>query len=287
MADTVSLIVSNPPHSASEGEDLARLVEIDAEEAGRKIAYALPEIWFAHGDRERVEEAARALGRAGLDVIVADGRELAALAITASIRSFEFGDAGLALHTSGADADLRYEGRMCIVRSRPDDRSSGATRAIGRRSSSVFSFSDRISGPSLGGAEESEQADPPFIDLYVSLPQGTERYRAAIGKVSFAGLGKNVQPRAIDNLGAMAEALVSRFSNAREDHRLVGMTLRVPHPIRPDDRRRGYSYATPALDALLATIDPALADISHSDLASRLSFLTLTRERQQRASLAD
>jgi hypothetical protein len=76
------------------------------------------------------------------------------------------------------------------------------------------------------------------------------------------------------------EALVGscedRFGRGHMDRRLVGMRLRARGHFRPagSEHRRGFSFASPGLTALLAAVSDGLDHVSQPELSARLAFLT-------------
>jgi hypothetical protein len=76
------------------------------------------------------------------------------------------------------------------------------------------------------------------------------------------------------------EALVGscedRFGHGRVDRRLVGMRLRARGSVRPpgSEHRRGFSYASPGLAALLAAVSDGLDHVPQAELSARLAYLT-------------
>jgi len=76
----------------------------------------------------------------------------------------------------------------------------------------------------------------------------------------------------------LVEECENRFENVYLDRRLVDMRLRgvknVVTGANFDVHRKGFSFATIALNHLLDSISPDLKDNTQADLSSRLVYLT-------------
>lgn len=283
MNDQIRLIISNPEHKPTDHEAAARLLGFELATLEGKARYGVPEIWFA-GEPGPTDDTAQALVARGFRIAVVSGRKLARVPSPEAVRTFAFGDDAMTLETDQGAVELPYTTPVAIVVGRPHEpATAGLTaRRASRSSWSGLPTVDELvrgqSGASMPGAAP-ENAYQPFVDLYAVNQEGIHRYAAVLGLVRFHGLGAKVKIRAADNLEAYADELELRFTNSRTDRRLVDLVLREPNPPRPDDRRAGYSYATPRLRELLESIDPDLARLPQPDLVSRLVFLTLTRNR--------
>jgi hypothetical protein len=273
-----TLVVSNPPQADVDAEQAAPLLGLTPEQFGSKAAYSVPEIWFAHPDKVRAGEVADALRGARCRVAVFDSGQFVAVPPRRRVRSFSFTDTGLVAHAEDEEAQVEYSAPLHAVFCRPrevaSDRPSGGSA---RRSSSVFSLKDRIVETSPTALEEGVEGDDtvPFLDLFLPANGSVRRYTVQQNAVSFAGLGR-VQPRAAANMEALVGSCEDRFGAARVDRRLVGMRLRtrVTRRAPGSEHRRGFSYASPGLLALLAALERGLDHVSQAELSSRLAFLS-------------
>jgi len=142
----------------------------------------------------------------------------------------------------------------------------------------MLSYRDRLLEAASGGGNVTGDASEyvPFLDLFVFDGATTGRIAVVQNAVNFAGLGR-VEPSAASNMQALVESCEGHFVRARFDRRLVGMRVRSrwgeSRP-RGAEHRVGLSYASPGLLELLGSVDPALAEISQPELASRLVYLT-------------
>lgn len=283
MTDQIRLIISNPGHNPTDHEGAARLLGIDVDKLQGKASYGVPEIWFA-GPPIPTDETAQALIARGFRIVVVNSRKLARVPDPELVHAFSFGPEAMTLQTDNGEIELPYTTNVAIVLGRPHESAAASlkTRRSSRASfAGMLSVDDLVRGPGQGaGAEGAEEtAYQPFVDLYAATPDGIRRFSSVLGIVRFQGLGDKVQIRASANLEVYADELEGHFPNCRSDRRLVDLVLRDPNPPRPDERRVGYSFATPQLRELLDSIDPNLAALPQPDLASRLVFLTLTRNR--------
>lgn len=273
-----TLVVSNPPQLDIDAERAAPLLGLTAEQFVSKAAYAVPEIWFAHPDRVRATELADALRGAHCRVAVFDSGEFVAVPPRRRVRSFSFTDTGLVAHAEDEEAQVEYGAPLHAVFCRP--RETGADRPSGgaaRRSSSFFSLKDRLVESSAVALEEGTEGDDvvPFLDLFLPVNGSVRRYTVQQNAVSFAGLGR-VQPRAAANMEALVGSCEDRFGANHVDRRLVGMRLRtrVTRRAPGSEHRRGFSYASPGLLALLAALERGLDHVSQAELSTRLAYLS-------------
>lgn len=285
MSDQIRLIISNPDHDPTDHEEAARLLGFATETFEGKARYGVPEIWFA-GAPLPTDETAQALIARGFRIAVVGSGKLARVPNSQLVRSFSFGEAAITMEIEGdgEPVELPYQTHVAIVVGRPHESAVATLKA--RRSSrpswsGLPTVDELVRGQSQGSLPGSSPEDSyqPFVDLYAATSDGIQRFSAMLGMVRFHGLGKKVQIRATENLDVYADELESHFPKSRTDRRLVDLVLREPNPPRPDERRTGYSFATPRLKELLQSIDPHLAALPQTDLASRLVFLTLTRNR--------
>jgi len=273
-----TLVVSNPPQVDVDAERAAPLLGLTPEQFVSKATYTVPEIWFAHPDRARAGEVADALRGARCRVAVFDSGEFVGVPPRRRVRSFSFTDTGLVAHAEDEEAEVEYGAPLHAVFCRPremaSERPSGASA---RRSSSVFSLRDRLVEASATPLEEDAEGDDtvPFLDLFLPLNGAVRRLTVQQNAVSFAGLGR-VQPRAAANMEALVGSCEDRFGAGRVDRRLVGMRLRtrVSRRAPGSEHRRGFSFASPGLLALLAALERGLDHVSQPELSTRLAYLS-------------
>lgn len=270
------MVVSDPPQGRVNADEAARHLGLTPEQFAGKAAYPVPEIWFAHPDPLRVQETAVGLQDAGCRVRIATAESLARFPARRRIRAFSFDAAGFTAHLDGSDVTVPYESAVLAVYCRPREVSERTSAARPRRSSGFLSYRDRLleSGPPPVGADD-DFDDTPFLDLFVGTNGSSDRLTVVQNAVSFAGLGR-VQPRAAANMEALVGNCEDRFGQTRVDRRLVGMRLRAHGSVRPPgaEHRRGFSYASPGLSALLSTVADGLQRLTQPELSSRLTYLT-------------
>jgi len=273
-----TLVVSNPPQQDVITEQAAPLLGLTPEQFTAKVRYSVPEIWFAHPDHGRATEVAEALRSANCRVAVFDSSALVAMPPRSRVRSFSFTDRGLVAQVDGDDEEVDYGRPVHAVYCRPretaGDRASGGAA---RRSSSFFSLKDRLVETSASLADDALDGEDttPFLDLYVPLNGHVRRLTVQQNAVSFAGLGR-VQPRAAANMEALVGSCEDRFGSDHVDRRLVGMRLRtrVSRRAPGSEHRRGFSYASPGLLALLGALERGLEHVSQPELSTRLAYLS-------------
>lgn len=273
---TYRLVLSDPPQGEFDAAEAARLLDLSAEQLLGKAQYPVPEIWFAHPDSQRVEDVARALTESGCKVTVVSSDELASLPPRTRIRSFAFTERGLiAQLDGGAETLVPYDRPVVAVFCRPKEVPPELGRV--RRTSGYVSYRDVVVdswGPNTAFAEQGSDTVP-FLDVYVPANGAPRRLTVIQNAVNFSGLGR-VQPRAASNMDALVDNCEDRFSRVHVDRRLVGMRLRARGGPRPpgSEHRRGFSYASPGLNALLHAVSTRLEAISQAELSARLAFLT-------------
>jgi hypothetical protein len=273
------LVVSNPPQLDVSADRAAPLLGLTPEQFEAKVRYGVPEIWFAHPDGERATDVARALVEAGCRVALFDSHDITTIPVRNRVRSFSFTDRGLTAHADTGDTEVEYDAPVDAVFCRPRESSPdlGAGSSRRSRSSSFFSIKDRLteSGPTTTDLGTPDDDIVPFLDIYVPAGGKVQRFTVQQNAVNFSGLGR-VQPRAAANMEALVGSCEDRFGAERVDRRLVGMRLRHRSSRRApgSEHRRGFSYASPGLLALLAALDPALASVSQAELSTRLAYLT-------------
>lgn len=271
-----TLVVSNPPQEGIDADRAAPLLGLTAEQFMAKARYVVPEIWFAHPDGGRATEVADALRAASCRVSVVDSSDLVKVPPRARVRSFSFTDRGLEAHLEAEEALVGYDAPLHAVYCRPRESGERTSLPGARRSSSFFSIKDRLleTGGSALAEAGAEEDITPFLDLFLPTDGHTRRYTVQQNAVSFSGLGR-VQPRAAANMEALVGSCEDRFGADHVDKRLVGMRVRAKLGRRAPgaEHRRGFSYASPGLLALLAALEQGLERVSQPELSSRLAFL--------------
>jgi hypothetical protein len=269
------LVVSDPPQQGANADDAARHLGLTPEQFLGKAAYPIPEIWFAHPDATRVQETAGALRDAGCRIQVVPGETLARFPTRRRIRAFSFDAGGFVAHLDDGDVTLPYEAPVVAVFCRPREGAERHSAPRLRRSSSLFSYTDRVLEGGSAVAASEDVDDIPFLDLFVGVNGAAQRLTVVQNAVSFAGLGR-MQPRAATNMEALVGSWEDRFGQGRMDRRLVGMRLRARGSVRPagSEHRRGFSFASPGLVALLSAVSDGLDHLPQAELSARLAFLT-------------
>jgi hypothetical protein len=270
------LLVSDPPQDGARADDAARHLGLTPEQFLGKVAYPVPEIWFAHPDGARVADAASALRECGCRVRVVGADSLARFPTRRRVRAFSFDSGGFVAHLDDGDLTVSYDEPLVAVFCRPREAAERASGPRVRRSSGLFSYTNRVLEPGSAVAVSADDIDDiPFLDLYVGANGASQRLTVMQNAVSFAGLGR-VQPRAASNMEALVGSCEDRFGRGHMDRRLVGMRLRARGSVRPpgSEHRRGFSYASPGLAALLSAVSDGLDHLSQPELSARLAFLT-------------
>jgi len=272
-----TLVVSNPPQDGMDADRAAPLLGLTPEQFVSKARYSVPEIWFAHPDEGRAGDVAAALRDARCRVSVFDSSNLVAVPPRTRVRSFSFTERGLVAHMEAEDAEVAYDTPVLAVFCRPrETMAERPSLTSARRTSSVFSIRDRLVESGSGGFEAPSLEDDsvPFLDIYLPQDGAVRRYTVLQNAVSFSGLGR-VQPRAADNMDALVGSCEDRFGPDHVDRRLVGMRLRrgLSRRSAGSEHRRGFSYASPGLLALLAALERGLEHVTQPELSTRLAFL--------------
>lgn len=271
-----TIVVSNPPQNGIDAGQAAPILGLTPEQFQAKARYAVPEIWFAHPDSGRATEVAGALTEAHCRVSVVDSGDLVRVPPRTKIRSFSFTERGLVAHLEGEDAEVSYDQPVWAVYCRPREMAERPSLSGARRSSSFFSIKDRLveSTSSTLAAPSSDEDTVPFLDIYMPVNGSVRRFTVQQNAVSFSGLGR-VQPRAAANMEALVGSCEDRFGSGSVDKRLVGMRLRAHLGRRAPgaEHRRGFSYASPGLLALLSALEQGLERVSQPELSTRLAYL--------------
>lgn len=280
MAD-LKLIISNPPHHTVNIDAAIPCFDMPAVAVRLKANYAVPEIWFADEDSDRLEGTAKTLRTAGLNVALVASRALATVPGRSIVKTFAFTDEGLVLRSGEENIALSYDAPLLAVFCQPIHyRRSGSDIAlrdvVGRRTSGFLAMKEqqpRFSGPT---PKDVEEEDPPFVDFYTMQDGAPRRLSVMQTGVDFSGLHMRWR-RAADNMLLFLAECQDRFQNAKVDRRLVGLRVRqsvsMTQQAAPASRRHGFSYATIALVRLLESISPDLRGLSDPELSSRLIYL--------------
>jgi hypothetical protein len=207
-----------------------------------KANYPIPEIWLAPDSDQDARASAEALRTAGFRVVTVPGTALACIPGRNPVDSFALEDDHL------------------LIREREDCEVGYHVPLIG------VLFTPRPGDGKLPA--------PAFLDLYAVCDGRLKRWTFLQGSTGFGGINRHSASFGT-NVRALAEDLGGRASRFTLDQRLVNMQVRrrVGAP-PPGVVRRGYSFATASLHALLESLEPGLSEIEHDDLASRLAFLT-------------
>ena len=241
-----------------------------------------------------MEEAAEGLTAAGLSVVVVPGEALGALPPREEVQSVRLSDAGLVATLAGAEVMLPYDAEAVAVYCTPRQAAgleggrsggSGLTEGLTRRSSSVFMTRDSLVGfgglggrSSAAGGAEAVPGESSFLDLYCTVDGTARRLTVLQNKVDFSGLGELALPNATANMEMLVQEFEERFAKGSVDRRLVNMQPRqrpmVGKRAADHPERKGFSFATEALNRLLETISSDLKGVSQFELSSRLAFLT-------------
>ena len=292
---TYTLIISNPPHGEVDPARAAPGLGLSPAELRMKANYPVPEIWLAATEAGKMEESATELTAAGLHVAVVPGDALGAIPPREHVKSFALADAGFVATLEDGEVTLPYDAPATAIYCTPRAPSgldaattgsrSGITEGIARRSSAVFMTRDSLVGfgglggrSSQAGGAEGGPAESSFLDVFFSDGGAARRITIVQNTVDFAGLGEMALPNDTTNMEMLVQEFEDRFTSGSVDRRLVNMQPRqrpmVGKPAPEHPERKGFSFATEALNRLLESISPELKDASQFELSSRLAFLT-------------
>lgn len=287
-----SLIVSDPPHGAVDLVKAVSCFRLTRAEVQMKINYGIPEIWFAGQDRGGMEPTFNAVQEAGLNAVFVTGEALRSVPPQSSVSSFALREADLAASVEGDEGTVSYDaaliGVWCLPHREPMAKArSTASTAFGRLSHTGLTPETLVGRAQRRPGDPSAEAVPDvehaaFLDLYVPRDGTVHRLSFIEGRSDLTGLGERARKSSRDNLATLLEECESRFAHARFDRRLMGMRIRrrlLVGEYPPDERRKGYSFASRALSQLLQSIAPGMKRITGTELSSRLAYLT-QRERQ-------
>ena len=224
---------------------------LTAADVRMKANYGAPEIWVMSTVRSKMEDAARTLREAGLNVVVIAGKDLANIPAPARVKSFSYTDKYLVATLEDSEVGLPYDARIVAVFCKaPEGSPTELTRSTGSA----------------------------LLDIYGSRKGELLRISFVQDVVDFSGLGDRQLPTAGSNMLLFVAECEQRFTKAQFDRRMVDVRLRrsliSDTAARPDERRKGFSFATMALAKLLESISPDLRNISQFELGSRLAYLT-------------
>ncbi|MGQ0814292.1 MAG: hypothetical protein ACT4O1_07480 [Gemmatimonadota bacterium] len=257
MASQV-LLVSNPPHPRVDAQVAASVFGLLPADANLKVRYSVPEIWLADTDASVVEQAATRLRAGGMRCVIVRGEDLLAVPSPLLVPSFALCEQSVTLVVGDQRIEIAHDHSPIIVSSTPRP-AEGAPPSL-----------RTTIAP---GVEVRELC--PFVHFYLA---GGLRLAVYAELVDFAGLGDQMGSSQSGNMARFGQLLQQRLTHARFDNRLLNMQLRrrLAHGVPPTLResRKGYSFASPGLDALLEAIAPELLSISQSELSSRLAYLT-------------
>jgi hypothetical protein len=275
--------LSNPPHSPRGIADIAASIGLTPAEFRFKANYPVPEVWFADSDRTVVDALADQLGQAGLNVISVRGRDLADVPAAEPVRAFQFGERAFSVQLDGSAIDLPYESELvavfCQTRApAPAHESRVARDSLGARLSHAGVLSPVAKRPSMIERSAPATGEEPvaFLEIYAELGGALRRFAVVQGVVDLSQLPS--VPRGADAMTVFVAKCRERFPKAHIDRRLVGMRPRQPLEVGVEvkalAKRKGFSFATRSLQSLLTSIEPSLETVDHSELASRLIYLT-------------
>ncbi len=250
-----TFVISHPPHGAVDTQLAGRALDLLPAEAGLKAGYQIPEIWLAPDDPARARAAAAQLGAAGCRVTVTPGEELRDLPAQVQVKAVSFTDAGLVATLKEGDVRLPYARPLVAVACAPRVGPLGAGRV---------------------GEPDGTGAWGTFVDLYAAPDDTLRRLGVLEAVTDFRALDGIAMIRAAARFLKFVAACEARFQRAAVDRRLTHLQRRRRQSAPPAGagQRKGFSFATPALTELLATISRALRDLSQCELSSRLVYLT-------------
>jgi hypothetical protein len=262
------LIVSDPPQPAGDLSSVAPLFNLAPVEVRMKANYGIPEIWFADAEESSIAQVAEGLSSAGLNFAHARGSDLRDVPAGRVVESFAFQEHGVLLHEPTAELQIRYDAPIVGVFCQPKggsaledvQRGSDSLGSALSHSAAMLGTRRRSSLSASQRAGTAEEGTAPFFDLYVQ--ENGELQRLSV----------------FENLETFVTECSERFTHARMDRRLVGMRIRqrskagVPNAMQ--NRRKGLTFAGPALPQLLRSISPGLEEIHQAELSSRLVYLT-------------
>ena len=280
------ILIANPPHAAHDLVEVASLFGLTAAEVRMKVNYQIPEIWFEDTDIPNLERKLETLSAVGLNTVLTRASDLNEVPDQTPVQSFEFGKDSLELRCEETAIGIPYDAPTVMVHCQPKHGAGFSELKIGANAlGNRLSHTNIIVGESgrhsavFDMLEKSTAGElyEQFFDFYVSSGSNPLRYSILASVVDFSSLGEPL-PTAAANMAMFAAECRDRFTTADIDERLLGMRTRdqtVSGPIDPKTgKRKGFSFATPALSKLLREIAPALDQITQADYCSRMVYLT-------------
>ncbi len=254
-AQMYTLIISNPPHEDEvDAHRAAPSFGLTAADVRMKANYGAPEIWVMSTVKSKLEDAARTIREAGLNVMVIEGKDLANIPAPARVKSFSFTDTYLVASLEDLEVGLPYDAPIVAV---------------------------FCKAPAGSPAELTRPTGAALLDIYGSRKGELLRISFVQEVVNFSGLDDLKLPTAEGNMLKFVWECERRFTKGQFDRRLVDVRLRrslvidTAAPARPTHQlRKGFSYATTALAKLLESVSPDLRNVSQFELGSRLAYLT-------------
>ena len=270
------LLISDPPHGDATVAEVASHFGLTATEVQVKANYGIPEIWFSDDHEANLQHTAAALEAAGLGAVLVAGSDLVEIPAQSIAGSFEFTSEGLQGEGEDSEWSMAYDAPTIGVFYRPrieaQDVRAPARSAPTLRRDPLMSLGRGGAHRSSPGAGQFKLGSSPFLDLYTLSDNGPVRI-TIVPEIITTSL-----PQGLSAMLNLVEECENRFENVYLDRRLVDMRLRgVNHVVtgaNVDVHRKGFSFATVALNHLLGLISPDLRDNTQADLSSRLAFLT-------------
>lgn len=247
-APAQTIVLSNPPHGLVDAKRAAPQLDLLPVEMVLKSHYPIPEIWLIRDDSAAADGAAQALRDAGLAVRTAPAAALGSLPAQAVAEAFSFADDGLTLMLDEHDVVLPYDLPVVLVACSPRD---APTETEGTGAWGVF------------------------VDLYTDVTGGLVRFGISATTTDFAALQGTTIAGPAGRLGRLLQECEARFKRLVVDRRLMHLQLRrkqLPPP--PGVQRKGFSFGTPALQALLQSVAPQSPRMNQCEFCSRLVYLT-------------
>ena len=259
------LVVSNPPHEEVDVDAAAGLIGLDVYQARLKFIFPAPEV-LAASDGQYATGVAESFERAGVNVAVIDGQELAAIPWPDPVSSFGFTGSGMTARSHRREVELPYDTDVVGVYCRPpaDFRMKPPETRV---------------GPLSDGFEIVEAIEwMPSLDLYFVRDGALQRISIVGGLTDFSGLGASQQRSVAEDMAATVAGCSRRFTRMHLDTRLENVRPRRrfkggDSAFNPDMRKR-YSFGTLLLRHILSSISPELGELTQYELGSRLGYLT-------------
>jgi hypothetical protein len=265
------LVVSDPPHAEVDHDAAAQVLGLAVGEARPKINFWAPEV-LAASDPERATEAAAALRRAGLSVVVLDGEQLVDIPWPTLVSSFELGESALIARVKDYEVRLPYDLPILGVYCKPPaDFPLGGPLGEGERPKPP----EAPGGEGLATAEAIQWMS--ILDLYFA--QGGEHERITIARdlTDFSALGNPQGPATTETVAATVAELQRRCTRLDLDTRLENVRPRQRFVMGEAgfdlDLRKRYSFGTLLLRQMLDSISPELRDLTQYELGSRLAYV--------------